>query len=99
MIALRCGGCDSERLMRDGKSAQGKQRYRCGSCGLRSREQPQAKGYSEEFKAQILAAYNERMSLRGIERAFGVSRLTVAKWLKKRPEDAGTAESTASGLS
>jgi transposase-like protein len=30
-----------------------------------------------------LRAYQERSSLRGIERTFGVSRYTVAEWLKK----------------
>jgi transposase-like protein len=28
-------------------------------------------------------AYQERSSLRGVERTFGVSRYTVVKWLKK----------------
>lgn len=40
-------------------------------------------GYSEERKAEILKAYHERSSLRGLERTFGVARQTVAAWLKK----------------
>jgi transposase-like protein len=39
--------------------------------------------YSEERKAEILNAYQERPSRRGIERIFGVSRQTLASWLKK----------------
>jgi len=31
----------------------------------------------------ILAAYHERTSIRGLRRIFGVSRNTVAAWLKK----------------
>jgi transposase-like protein len=69
-------------------SENGKQRYHCKSCGLRSRQDWKGNAYSEEFKAQVLAAYNERMSLRGIERVFGVSRETVALWVKKRCPDA-----------
>ena len=86
MVALRCTDCGSEQLIRDGYAPNGKQRYRCRGCGRRSREQPDT-GYSEEFKAQVMAAYHERMSLRGIERTFGVSRHTVTAWLKKRLAD------------
>lgn len=42
-------------------------------------------GYSEERKAEILWAYYECSSLRGLERTFGVARQTVAAWLKKSP--------------
>ena len=86
MVALKCPDCRSEQLIRDGYARNGKQRYRCRGCGRRSREHPHT-GYSEEFKAQVLAAYHERMSLRGIERTFGVSRHTVTSWLKKRRVD------------
>ena len=33
-----------------------------------------------------MRAYEERSSLRGLERIFGVSRPTVIKWLKKKAE-------------
>jgi transposase-like protein len=46
--------------------------------------------YTEEQKEQILAAYNERSSMRGIQRTFGVSRNTLSSWLKKRHSDPGT---------
>jgi transposase-like protein len=38
---------------------------------------------SEEQKEQILATYQERPSMRGIQRIYGVSRNTLAAWLKK----------------
>lgn len=41
-------------------------------------------GYTEEEREQILRAYHERSSLRGLSRTFGVSRNTVTAWLKKR---------------
>ena len=37
-----------------------------------------------EEKEQILRAYEERSSLRGLERTFGVSRFTVSAWIKKK---------------
>ena len=39
--------------------------------------------YSETRKEEILRAYEERTSLRGLTRIFGVSRQTVTSWLKK----------------
>ncbi|WP_425265206.1 transposase, partial [Abditibacterium utsteinense] len=56
-------------------------------CGRSSVERPQTSGHSEEFKSQILALYFERPSMRGIQRATGVSRQTLTKWLKKRHAD------------
>ena len=89
MVTLRCSECGSEKLIRDGYAPNGKQRFRCRGCGKRSREAPYT-GYSEEFKAQVLAVYNERMSLRGIERTFGISRHTATAWLKKKPNRCGS---------
>ena len=40
--------------------------------------------WSEEKKEEILGAYHERPSMRGISRMFGVSRQTLAFWLKKK---------------
>ena len=38
-----------------------------------------------EFRrAEILHAYQERSSLRGLTRTFGVSRTTVSSWIKKK---------------
>ena len=39
--------------------------------------------YSEERREEILRAYEERSSLRGLSRTFGVSRNTVTSWIKK----------------
>jgi transposase-like protein len=73
----RCGG---SKLTRNGKTKAGKQKSRCHACGY----SPDY-GYSEERKAEILRAYHELSSLRGLKRTFGVARQTVAAWLKKSP--------------
>ncbi|GAC1355172.1 MAG: hypothetical protein NVSMB38_35200 [Ktedonobacteraceae bacterium] len=39
--------------------------------------------YSQERREESLRAYEERSSLRGIERTFGVSRTSVIGWRKK----------------
>lgn len=83
-IILRCQHCQSERLVRNGLAPDGRQRYLCRDCSQRSLEQPRPLAYSAEEREQILRAYDERSSLRGVSRTFGVSRNTVTSWLKKR---------------
>ena len=80
---LQCRHCGSTQLIRHGRAANGKQRYLCQACGRTSRENPGSAAYDETTKARILAAYQERASLRGLTRIFGVSRTTVISWLKK----------------
>jgi transposase-like protein len=84
IITLKCRHCASEKLVRDGRTSNGKQRFWCKDCQRSSRENPQPNGYTEADRDQILRAYEERSSLRGLERSFGVSRYTVIEWLKKR---------------
>ena len=83
-IQLTCCRCGSENIVRNGLTANGKQRFLCKDCGKRSRENPQPNGYTEEEREEILRAYHERSSLRGLTRTFGVSRNTVTNWLKKK---------------
>ena len=63
-----------------------KQKYYCKSCKKRSRENPAPNGYTEERKEEIMRSYQERSSLRGLTRTFGVARNTVSDWLKKRQQ-------------
>ena len=79
-----CRHCGSEQLIRYGTAPNGKQKYLCHDCGKQSREKPGSNAYPEARKDEILRAYEERSSLRGIERTFGVSRATVINWLKKK---------------
>ena len=80
---MQCYHCGSERVVKSGQTSNGKQRFLCRECGRTLRENPQPQTYSDERKAEILRAYQERSSLRGLTRTFGVSRQTVASWLKK----------------
>lgn len=78
-----CAHCGSANLRRDGKAPNGKQKYFCHDCQKGSRQNPAARAYSAEFQAQVLAAYHERCSQRGVCRIFGIARQTLADWLKK----------------
>ena len=75
--------CGGEEIIRNGHAPNGKQKYLCHKCNRQSRENPTPNVYSEEKKEEIVRAYEERSSLRGLGRVFGVSRPTVIKWLKK----------------
>ena len=83
-LTLRCQHCQSQRLVRNGLAPDGRQRYLCRDCSKRSREEPRSNAYTEQEREQILRAYDERSSLRGLSRTFGVSRNTVTGWIKKR---------------
>ena len=90
-IKLTCRHCGGVNVVRNGLTNNGKQRYLCSDCGRTSRDDPQPNGYTAGERETILRAYHERSSLRGLTRAFGVSRNTVTGWLKKsggaaRPE-------------
>jgi len=84
MICVLCVHCRSARLVKDGFGDNGKQRYRCRSCGRRSREQACVPGVSAQRERQVLAALSERMSLRAAARTFKMSRRTVSALLKKK---------------
>jgi len=79
-----CTRCGSGHLTRNGKTKAGKQKFRCHACGCYGTLTPDY-GYNLERKTEILRAYHERSSLRGLERTFGVARQTVSAWLKKSP--------------
>jgi hypothetical protein len=42
------------------------------------------RGYTQTEREQILRAYEECSSLRGLTRTFGVARNTVSSWLKEK---------------
>ncbi len=85
---LRCAHCGSTNLYSNGHAKNGKLRYQCQDCRKYGRQDPGGNAYDEQTKALILAAYQERPSLRGLTRVFGVARNTVATWLKKSPPSA-----------
>ncbi len=76
-----CARCGSERLRKNGHAINGAQRAKCLDCERTFILQPRGVRYAEPFKAQVLAAYQDRMSIRGIQRTFGVCYKTVMRWL------------------
>ena len=80
-ITYTCRSCGSANIIRNGSNKCGNPQYHCKDCGVYRVLKPQM-AYSEESKKTILTACKERISLRGIERVFQVSRQTVAQWIR-----------------
>jgi len=96
-LTLRCCYCHSTNLIRHGVAPNGKQRFRCHDCGRTFPENPGSAAHDAPFQARVLAAYHERASMRGIARIFGISRQTLATWLKKSHELAAFGDNAGSG--
>lgn len=77
-----CTKCGSSNIVKNGKRPNGQQKFHCNACETWGTLNPIVKD-PEERKEEILRAYEERSSLRGIQRTFGVHRTTLSEWLKK----------------
>lgn len=80
-ITFTCRSCGSANIIRNGTNKCGNPQYHCKDCGVYRVLDPQTR-HSSQTKEQVLKAYGERMSLRGVERVFNVCRQTVMKWLQ-----------------
>ena len=80
-VCLRCG---SERIRKNGHADNGAQRAKCLECGRTFILQPKGARYDQGFKDQVTVAYQDRMSIRGITRTFGVCYQTVLRWVGEK---------------
>ena len=79
-----CARCGSEKIRKNGHANNGAQRARCLECERTFILQPKGARYDAPFKEAVLAACQDRMSLRGIQRTFGVCDKTVVRWLGEK---------------
>ncbi len=80
---LHCAHCQSQNVIRHGKDRADRQRYLCHDCGRTFQEPDGSRASREDLQARALAAYQERASMRGVCRLFGIGRNTLSGWLKK----------------
>ena len=80
-----CKNCGSDNIVLNGKRSNGRQKYHCKKCKCYRTFGPEYY-YSEERKEEILRAYKERSSLRGVRRIYGVSITSILAWLKKKSQ-------------
>jgi transposase-like protein len=78
-----CPQCGSPDIVKNGRDKKGKQKFHCPTCRAYGPLEPTGL-YSENRQEEILRAYQERASMRGIGRVFGVARQTLAGWLKEK---------------
>ena len=82
IVTHTCPKCGSENLVRNGHDYKGDQKYHCKSCASYGTLHAQ-RGYNDPLRKQVKRAVLERISLRGMERLFGISRRTVLAWIEQ----------------
>ena len=83
-IVHACARCGSEQIRKNGHAENGEQRAKCLACGRTFILQPKGERYDQKFKDQVVGAYQDRMSIRGITRTFGVCYKTVIRWVGEK---------------
>lgn len=80
-------------MVKNGRDYKGSQKYHCKSCRSYGTLQAQP-GYDERTRGQVKRAILERVSWRGIERLWGISRHTIAAWIEGWVEQLPPLETT-----
>ncbi len=86
LIAVKCPYCQTEEVIRHGKSSNGKQRFRClfSECPYQTFSLSSAyPGRNREVKQQIVEMTLNGSGVRDIARVLHVSTSTVMRELKK----------------
>ena len=73
-----CPNCDSEKIVKNGRIHNGKQRFKCNECNRQFIENPKKIVINQEKRELIDRLLLEKISLAGISRAVKVSE----KWLQ-----------------
>jgi len=79
---MNCPKCKSSSHRKNG-IVNGRQRYKCHDCGYNYSVEIKSTASSPFVKRQALQLYLEGLGFRSIGRIFGVSHVSVQKWIKK----------------
>ena len=82
---MKCVNCSSDRIVKNGKSRHGSQRWLCRQCGKTCGERDGRRVEAGLRKAAI-AHYLEGTGQRSIERLLGVSHNSVMNWVHEEVE-------------
>ena len=82
IVVFHCPKSHGTNVVKNGKNSAGRQQFLCKDSSKSAVMYPQNQR-SQAAKDQILSAYHERPSMRGIVRTFHISRDTLKKMLKK----------------
>ena len=78
--SYQCRACGSENIVRNGTNKAGSAQYHCKNCGVYRVLEPK-QNTAHKQREQVLKAYQERASLRGLTRIFGIARHRVMNWI------------------
>ena len=97
-----CPRCGAAGAARNGRNAAGTPTFRCGACGRRYVAAPRKGPVTEDRKALIRRLLAERLALRAIARAVGVSRTWLqafanALYRDDTPHDPGPLQKSPAG--
>ena len=80
-ITYTCHSCGSINIIKNGTNKCGNQQYHCKDCQVYRVLKPTVQAQVQQ-KEQVVQAYQERVSLRGLQRIFGVHRHTAWQWVQ-----------------
>lgn len=86
VIAVRCPSCDRDKIVKRGKTTNGKQRFRCQDEACSQRTfilEYTNRGYLPSVKRQIIELALNGSGIRDTARVLGISTDTVLNELKK----------------
>jgi len=89
-MLVTCPYCtDAASVRRFGSHRGGNPRYHCRACNRTFCQNPGTTAHPPQFREMVLRAYQERSSMRGISRTFGISRNTLYAWLGEKKRGRG----------
>ena len=94
---MKCTHCESDRLVKNGTSRHGNQRWLCRQCGKTFGECDRRK-VSPEKRASALRHYLEGVGQRATERLVGVSHNSAMNWVLGEVEGKALARADASEM-
>jgi transposase-like protein len=77
-----CKGCGSKELIKNGKTPEGSQRYKCKSCLGTFRSGDKRLKYSLSVRIKVIKMYLEGVGIRSIERLEGISNPLIIYWIR-----------------
>ena len=81
---MKCPRCDSQYIVKNGHTHNGKQSFKCRNCARQFVMAPRHQPISEETRKLIDKLLLEKISLAGISRATGVSERWLEYYVNKK---------------
>lgn len=78
-----CPNCESDHVVKNGRTHFGKQNYKCRGCGRQFVEQAQKKRISQETWEEVDRLLKEKVSLAGITRVTGISGTGLQRYVNR----------------